>query len=290
MTDEFENRTLDVPGATLAYDVRGDLGDTAEPVLLLIGSPMDATGFGTLASYVPDRTIVTYDPRGTARSPRSDGAAETTPQEHAEDLHRVIEALGAGPVDLFASSGGAVNALELVARHPDDVRTLVAHEPPAVPVLPDAEHATAASQDIYDAYQRGGLGIAMAKFIALTSWTGPFSDEYLQQPAPDPAAFGLPTEDDGNRDDALMANLRACTAYRPDFDALGSATTRVVLAAGKESEGQLAARCAAEVAERLGRELVIFPSGHGGFLGDEYGMPGQPEAFAARLTEVLAQR
>src|SRR4051794_13142565 len=100
--------TLDVPGSVLTYDVRpGD--SSAESVLLMIGSPMGAAGFGTLAAHFADRTVVTYDPRGVERSKRTDGASESTPDEHADDLHRLIAALGAGPVDVFASSGGAVN-------------------------------------------------------------------------------------------------------------------------------------------------------------------------------------
>ena len=124
-----ETHTLDVPGAVLHYDVRSN-DVSAEPVLLLAGSPMGATGFGTLAGHFTDRTVVTYDPRGAERSKRTDGALRSTTEEHAEDLHRLILALGAGPVDIFASSGGAVNSLALVARHPEQVRTLVAHEPP----------------------------------------------------------------------------------------------------------------------------------------------------------------
>ena len=129
MTDP-KTHTLDVPGAVLHYDVRSNEASTY-PVLLIIGSPMGAAGFVTLAGHFTDRTVVTYDPRGAERSHRTDGAAETTPDEHADDLHRLIAALDAGPVDIFASSGGAVNALALVAKHPEQVRTLVAHEPPA---------------------------------------------------------------------------------------------------------------------------------------------------------------
>src|SRR4029079_15421712 len=99
---------------------------------------MGAAGFATLGSHFPDRTVVTYDPRGAERSVKADPAGPSTPQEHADDLHRLIEALGAGPVDLFATSGGAVNALALVARHPEQVRTLVAHEPPLLTLLPDS--------------------------------------------------------------------------------------------------------------------------------------------------------
>jgi pimeloyl-ACP methyl ester carboxylesterase len=278
--------TLEVPGAVLAYDVRPGTGD--DPALLMIGSPMGAAGFGTLAGYFPDRTVVTYDPRGV-ESRRTDGGATTTPEEHADDLSRVIAALDSGPVDLFASSGGAVNALALVARYPGKVRTLVAHEPPVAALVPDREHALAACRDIHDTYQRSGMGPAMAKFIAIVSHKGPITAEYLEQPAPDPAMFGLPTEDDGSRDDVLLGqNLLSCTSYEPDIEALRNAPTRVVLAAGEESEGELANRGGHAVAERLGTTATLFPDGHAGFLGGEYGQTGVPEPFAARLREVLA--
>lgn len=282
--------TLDVPGAVLTYDVRPG-GSNAAPVLLLIGSPMDATGFGTLAGHFTDRTVVTYDPRGVERSTRTDGVAESTPDMHADDLHRLIAALGAGPVDLFASSGGAVNALALVARHPEQVRTLVAHEPPAAQVLPDREAALAACADIHTTYLRSGFGPAMAKFFALISHKGPMSADFADQQAPDPAMFGLPTEDDGSRNDPLVGqNMISCTHYQPDFGALRAASTRIVIAAGAESEGELAHRAAVAVAEQLGTEPATFPGGHGGFAGGEYGQMGAPDEFAATLREVLAAK
>jgi len=289
MTEQTTN-TLDVPGALLTYDVRSNTAST-EPVLLMIGSPMGAAGFGTLAGHFSDRTVVTYDPRGVERSRKTDDATESTPDEHADDLHRVISALGAGPVDLFASSGGAVNALALVARHPEQVRILVAHEPPTAQVLPDREPALAAAKDVNETYKRRGFGPAMAKFIALVSHKGEISADYVDQPAPDPAMFGLPTEDDGSRNDPLLAqNMVSCTHYQPDFDALRAASTRIVLAAGTESGGEMAHRGAEAVAERLGTTPVAFPSGHGGFLGGEYGQRGEPDAFAATLREVLTAK
>jgi pimeloyl-ACP methyl ester carboxylesterase len=277
--------TLEAPGATLTYDVRpGSGGDIP---LFLIGSPMGAAGFGSLASHFPDRTIITYDPRGAERSTKSDPSTESNPHQHADDLHRIIQEVG-GPVDLFASSGGAVHALALVAKHPDDVRKLVAHEPPLASVLPDAENAKAAVRAIGDSYQRGGFGAGMAHFMAITSHRGPFPDDIAQQSAPDPAMFGLPTEDDGSRTDVMLAqNLINTTHYEPDFDALRAASTRIVIAAGAESEGEMANRGAHAVAERLGTEHVIFPSHHGGFLGGEYGWSGEPDAFAAKLRDVL---
>ncbi len=280
-------RTLAVPGATLAYDVRE--AASAEPPLLLIGSPMGAAGFGTLAGHFADRTVVTYDPRGVERSVKDDPATTSAPEQHADDVHRIIEAVGGGPVDLFASSGGAVNALALVAAHPGEVRTLVAHEPPLAAILPDREGALAASRAVADAYLRGGFGAGMARFIGVVGHQGPFTMADAEAPAPDPAMFGLPTEDDGGRTDPLLfQNIVSSTHYEPDFDALRAASTRIVIAVGTESEGQLAFRGGVAAAERLGRQAVRFPGDHGGFLGGEYGQAGEPEAFAATLRDVLA--
>ena len=287
MTTEPKNEILDAPGATVAYDVRHN-DTSSEPILFLIGSPMGAAGFGTLSGHFSDRTVVTYDPRGSERSVKTDPLSPSPPDVHADDLHRIIQATGGGPVDLFASSGGAVNALALVEKYPNDVRTLVAHEPPLASVLPDRDYAMAAARAIHETYQRSGWGAGMAHFIAVTSHQGPFTAESAAQPGPDPAMFGLPTEDDGSRTDPMLGlNMITCTHYEPDFDALRSASTRIVMATGEESNGEMASRGAFAVAERLGAQPVVFPSGHGGFLGGEYGQTGKPDAFAAKLRDVL---
>jgi pimeloyl-ACP methyl ester carboxylesterase len=284
---EPKTYTLDVPGAVLSYDIRANDAST-EPVLLIIGSPMGADGFVTLAGHFPDRTVVTYDPRGCWRSQRTDGATQTTPDEHADDLHRIITALDAEPVDIFASSGGAVNALALVAKHPEQVRTLVAHEPPVARELPDREVILAACTDIRQTYEDSGFGPAMAKFIVLVSYQGQLTAEYAEQPAPDPAMFGLPAEDDGSRNDPLVGqNIITCNAYQHDFDALRAASTRIVLGVGAQSGAYLAGRAAVAVAGRLGSTPVTFPGGHDGFQGGEFGSTGEPDAFAATLRTVL---
>jgi pimeloyl-ACP methyl ester carboxylesterase len=282
MTDAT-TRTLEVPGATLTYDVRRSDSSTDVP-LFLIGGPMGAAGFGSLAAHFAERTIVTYDPRGSDRSTKPDMASESTPDEHADDVHRIIQEVG-GPVDLFASSGGAVSAIALVARHPEDVRTLVAHEPPLATVLPDRENAEAAARAVHETYQRGGFGAGMAHFIAVASHQGEFP---AQRPAPAPAMFGMPTHDDGSRADPLMGQtMIPTTHYQLDFDALRAASTRIVMAAGVESEGIMTSRAASAIADRLGSQPVVFPSGHGGFMGGEYGQQGDPDGFAAKLREVL---
>jgi pimeloyl-ACP methyl ester carboxylesterase len=283
----LQTQTLEVPGAVLTYDVR-PADERSGPTLLLVGSPMGAAGFTSLATRLTDRTVVTYDPRGVERSRRTDGASETAVEEHADDLHRLIAAVAADPVDVFASSGGAVNALALVARHAEQVRTLVAHEPPAAQLLPDRDEALAANRAIHETYLREGFGPAMAGFIALVSHRGPVPAGYADQGPPDPAMFGLPTDDDGARDDALLGhNLVPCTHHEHDVAALRAASTRIVIGVGAESEGELAHRAGRALAERLGLAPVTFPSHHGGFLGGEYGQTGDPEAFAATLREIL---
>src|SRR3954469_22414799 len=240
--------------ADIAYDVHGPL-PTADgpPPLFMIGQPMPASGFATLASHFPDRTVVAYDPRGLGRSSRKDGRTDHSPTVQANDVHGVIEALGAGPVEMFASSGGAVTALALVAAYPDDVRTLVAHEPPLIVVLPDAEAAERARAGVRDAYQANGSGAGMAAFIAMTAWEGEFTDDYFALPAPDPAAFGMPAEDDGTRDDPLLSDRAwAVSGYRPDIDALSAAPTRIVVAVGEESLNTFTGRAAVATAELLG--------------------------------------
>jgi len=128
----------------------------------------------------------------------------------------------------------------------------------------------------------------MAAFMAMASWHGEFTDEYFARPAPDPAQFGLPTEDNGARDDPLLSDRSIAVAqYRPDADALAAAPTRVVIAVGEETGDTFTGRTSLATAELLGQEATVFPSHHGGFLGGESGYAGQPEAFARRLREVL---
>jgi pimeloyl-ACP methyl ester carboxylesterase len=280
---------LETTGADIVYDVHGPLPTAGgRPPLFMIGQPMDASGFSTLASYFPDRTVITYDPRGLGRSVRKDGRADHSPTVQADDVHAVITALEVGPVEMFASSGGAVTALALVAAFPNDVTTLVAHEPPLIPLLPDAVAAEHARAGVREAYEARGSGAGMAAFIAMTSWQGEFTDEYFARPAPDPAQFGMSAEDDGSREDPLLSDRSwAVSGYRPDFDALAASPTRIVIAVGEESMGLFTGRTSTAAAELLGQQATVFPSHHGGFLGGESGYAGQPEAFAGRLREVL---
>ncbi len=285
-TSGFE--TLHTSGAVLAYDVHPGGGADA-PTLLIVGCPMGADGFATLAGHFVDRTVVTYDPRGAERSRVADGSFTSTPAEHAEDLHRLAQRVSPGrPVDVFASSGGAVNALAWAERHPEDIRRLVAHEPPLAAAIPDRARAVAAIQNIAEAYQRAGMGVGMAKFISLVSHEGEFEEGFGAGPDPDPALFGLPTEDDGRRDDALLGrNLNGVNTHEPDYERLRDSGPDVRIAVGEKSGHQYARRAGEGVAARLGLEPIVFPGDHAGFLGGEYGQTGEPDAFAAKLHEVL---
>ncbi|MFE5294454.1 alpha/beta fold hydrolase [Isoptericola sp. NPDC056618] len=284
--------TVDVPGAVLTYDVR--LPDTpgGHPPLFLLGSPMAASGFVQLAGHLDDRAVVTYDPRGTERSTLApDG--EVSVELHADDFHRVVQAarelVGDGPVDVFASSGGAVNVLPWVVAHPEELGTVVAHEPPLWALLEDRDVQREVTQDIVETYQRDGFGPAMAKFIQVSMQDAPLTEDYLTQPAPDPAAFGLPTEDDGSRDDLLLnGNMKALPWFEPDLDALRGTTVRLVPAVGEQGPGTMPRRGGEALAAALGVEPVHFPGDHGGFASNEWSPGNDPAAFATRLREVLA--
>jgi len=168
------------------------------------------------------------------------------------------------------------------------VTALVAHEPPLIPVLPDAEAAERARGGVRETYEAKGSNAGMAAFIAMTSWRGEFTDDYFAQPAPDPALFGMPGEDDGSRDDPLLSNRSwAVSSHRPDVARLAAAPTRIVIAVGEESQGTFTGRTAVATAELLGQQATVFPSHHGGFVGGEFGYTGQPEAFARKLRDVL---
>ncbi|MEJ2868788.1 alpha/beta hydrolase [Actinomycetospora sp. OC33-EN08] len=277
--------TLSLPGVDLVYDL---LGASEGRPLVMIGQPMSAEGFHALAEQLPERRVVLYDPRGLGRSVRTDGIDTSVPEVQAEDLHALVGSIDAGPVDVLASSGGAITALAWVTAYPDDIATLVAHEPPLIGELPDAEAAERGYDGFRRAYAERGWGAGMAAFIAYTSWSGEYTEDYFAQPAPDPAMFGMPTEDDGSRDDPLLSDRSlAVVRYRPDADALQAAPTRVLLAVGEETGDTFTGRTTRALAQRLGQDVVVFPGGHGGFGAEEGPWPGQAKAFAVRLREVL---
>jgi len=272
---DLVTHTLDVPGARLYYERRG-----TGPLLLLIGSPMDSTGFADLASALArDYTVVTYDPRGIGNSSREDPGQDVTPDQQADDVHRLLSVLGGEPAYVFGSSGGAVVGLALVTAHPGQVRTLVAHEPPVIELLPDHTQVRAQIQDIYDTYRADGADAAMGKFMAHAGLEAPGQEEDAPrwEPSPEQLARMRATTD------VFLAHLiRPTTRYQPDIETLRAAPARIVVAAGATSKGQLAHRSALALADRLGTPAVEFPGDHGGFI-------AQPEQFGHLLDQVLTQ-
>jgi pimeloyl-ACP methyl ester carboxylesterase len=273
----------------LAYDVHGPLPTVdGRPPLFMIGHPMTADGFATLSAIFIDRTVVTYDPRGLGRSVRGDGRVDHRPDTQAQDIHALIQALDAGPVDMFASSGGAVTALALVAAHPGDARTLVAYEPPLIPVLPDTAAALRARAAVRAVYEAEGFGPAMAACIGMTLWQGEFTDDYFAWPGLDPRKLGMPPRDDGKRDDPLLSDRSwAVSGHDPDIEALTAASTRVVIAVSGDSRDTMAGRAAIAAARLLGQEATVLPNQPEEVLGFWFDYEGDPAAFANKLRSVL---
>src|SRR3984893_7770218 len=251
--------TLRVPGADLYYEVRG-----SGPVLLMMpGGPADATAFRSIAGQLAQHyMVVTYDPRGLSRS-KLDGPLDEKRivEVFADDVHRLLSAVTNGRADVFASSGGAVIALELAARHPEQLRTVVAHEPPSPMLQPDPVRVRAVMEEITATYHSAGIGPPAPIF----------SDMTRSGPPPAPPAEPTPEmlEDmrrmQGNMDLFFGPYVLAMARYEPDFAALQSASCRIVAAVGEESRGEMAHDGGLALAQRLGTEAVTFPGDHGGF-------------------------
>jgi pimeloyl-ACP methyl ester carboxylesterase len=262
--------SLEVPGARLHYEVRGQ-----GPLVVLVGAPMVAAAFAPLADLLAvDHTVLTTDPRGSHGSPLDDPDQDSTPELRADDLSRLLTRLDAGPAAVLGSSGGAVSALALVQAHPEQVHTVIAHEPPLGELLEDREQVRARTDDLIAAYLAGDVIGAWTKFFEQANI--PMPDGMIEQ------MFG------GDRDPQLVAGerfwfaheMRPTTRWRPDLSALRATPTRIVVGIGEESAGQMCDRTSTALAVALGIEPTRFPGGHIGFVDD-------PERFAERLRAVL---
>ncbi|MEG3630086.1 alpha/beta fold hydrolase [Streptomyces poriticola] len=263
-------RSLQVPGARLYYEVRGE-----GPLIVLVGAPMDAAAFAPLAELLAvDHTVLTTDPRGINRSRLDDPEEDSTPQLRADDLSRLIAQVGAGPATVLGSSGGAVSALALVQDHPEQVHTVVAHEPPVIELLEDREQLRTGTEELVATYLAGDVTGAWRKFFAQAGITMP--EPLIEE------MFG------GERDPRQVADerrwfaheMRLSTYWQPDVSALRAAATRVVVGVGDDSAGELCDRTSRALARSLGAEPTSFPGGHTGFV-------ETPDAFADRLRSVV---
>jgi pimeloyl-ACP methyl ester carboxylesterase len=269
MTLPIATRSVSVPGARLHYEVRG-----AGPLLLVIGSPMASAEFAPLAdALASDHTVVTYDPRGYAASVVDDPDAPCTVEQRADDVNAILDDLGAESADLFGSSGGAVTGLALVARYPDRIRTLVAHEPPSLELLSDAAEQRANTEAIVDTFHRDGFEAAWVHFM--------LNAGFDISPDEAPPADSEPSDEQARQSARFFdIDLRPTCFYEPDIDALKTGPSRVVIGLGVDSGKLLTYRTSTALAELLGGTPVEFPGDHGGFM-------GAPEAFAHTLRKVL---
>jgi pimeloyl-ACP methyl ester carboxylesterase len=274
---QVAQRTVKVPGATLYVEVRG-----SGPVLLCIsGGPTDAGMFTDLAERLANRyTVVSYDQRGHSRSTLDGGPEDIPAAVHADDAAAILTAIGGGPAYVYGVSGGGTIGLELVARHPKLVRTLVAAEAPVMELLPDAPRWRSAFADLYTSYRTEGVFPAMAKFGALVEEGGPKYTEEMEQAEPTPADQEMMGRMTGNFELFIAHEVRQIGGYVPDLDALRKAPTRIVSVAGETSGEQAARRAAVALAERLGIPVTYLPGGHGGWGSD-------PQQYAERLSQVL---
>jgi pimeloyl-ACP methyl ester carboxylesterase len=255
----------------LHYQVQG-----SGPALMLVGHPMGAAGFAPIVPLLSEAyTVVTYDPRGFFPSTIDDPDQDAEPDLLADDVRRVLEAVGTKPAHVFGSSGGAITGLALVARFPDHVDTLIAHEPPLAVLLPEAEEARVGMQEVYDTYRDSGVRAAWAAFSSFTGMSIRPPDGGAEPPAP-PSAEAVATSERFFRHGLLPIAL-----YQPDLAALQAAPARIVVAAGTSSTGEFAQRTAVALADRLGTPLITFPGGHAGFV-------SEPKEFAAVLRRTLA--
>lgn len=282
LDDSPKIESLNVTGASLYYEVQG-----SGPVLLMIpGGPADASAFQSVAGYLIEQfALVTYDPRGISRSrldePVDDGRIV---EIFADDAHRLLASVGREPAFVFGTSGGALIGLDLAARHPQQVRVLVAHEPPAIALLPDSPRHRAAIRDVHDIYRSSGIGPAMQKFMLVSGLEAEGVRQSAAsdpQPEPTPEMAEIAPQLQRNMDFFLAHYAMAVTYYEPDIAALKAGTTRIVVGVGKDSKGNLAHQGGLALAARLGKPVVTFPGDHGGYM-------RHPREFAETLRHVLA--
>lgn len=298
MNTQPSSHHLDVADGRLYYEVRG-----SGPLLLVIGQPMTSGPFGPLADLLAeDHTVVTYDPHGLGASTTTNPAQEVTPEIEAEDLARIVDAVGAQKADVFGTSGGAVAGLAFAADYPDKVGTLIAHEPPLPDLLPDAAHVRAAVDDMEDTYRTFGPGAGFGKFVSIVMHRGPVTEAGVPPAAwPPPGSgeddTGQSGEEGGGTEVApersekqqaddelfLLHMLKPFLRYEPKIDVLRAGRPRVVVAVGAASSGEISQRSTEALAERLGSPLTVFPGDHAGFLGD-------PSGFAATIRQVLSEQ
>jgi pimeloyl-ACP methyl ester carboxylesterase len=263
--------TLELPDGRLYYEVRG-----AGPHLVISGSPMTAAAFGPLAdALATDFTVITHDPRGISNSALNDPDAPSGPELRARDLVALLDELGVDTFDLFGSSGGAVTGLALVAEYPGRVRTLIAHEPPLLELLPDAAEWRVTTEDIITTFHEHGAGAAWGAFMAAAGFV-----QEGDAPPPPPSDHQPTEQEDADNARFFDHDLRATTRYLPQLARLTATPTRIIIGLGEGSGHLNTYKTSVAMAELLAEPTVGFPGDHAGFL-------GQPVEFAAAIRSAL---
>lgn len=265
--------TLDVPGASLRYEVVGD-----GPLLVLIpGANGDHAIYQPLAHAFADQyCVLTYDRRGFSESVLT-GAQdyEHRLERDAADVQQLIAALSDEPALVFGSSSGAIVALHVLLRHPDVVRRLFVHEPPLVKLLPDGEPWVQRGQQVYDLYQATGPVTAQQQFV-----------EQVVAPVDRRAMSMAP---DANQGPFRIANatywfereVRQYPTIDLDLEAVRAYNDRIVVLVGQEGQGAMPTQTASILAERLGLAVTSVPGAHVGYI-------THVAAFAAAFRAMLA--
>ena len=255
-------------GVRLHYRIKGE----GPLLLLLAGGAGDAESFDTIADKLVDHfTILTYDRRGLSRSVTEARTESLSLEIHSDDVHRLLRHLANEPVLVLGTSIGALIGLDLVARYPEQVRCLIAHEPIAPELLQDPERTQAVRDefDIEEAYRRDGVPAAMKKFleVARINFEDREPDAELPQSTPERAR---------NLAFFLSHDAPAVRQYRLAFPSLIAQSAKIIPAAGETSADAWQHHCAQALANLLGREMMTFPGGHAGIT-------SHPKGFAARL-------
>ncbi|MER5201773.1 alpha/beta hydrolase [Streptomyces sp. NPDC002825] len=268
---------LDVPGAVLHYQVQG----TGPTLLISQSGEGDADRSTDLVARLTDSyRVITYDRRGLSRSRLDAPERGATLVEHADDVQRLLAALSDGPVLMLGCSLGAVIGLHVAVRHPGLIDTLVAHEPVAPRLLSDEERARHEGEltGLQDLYGREGLSAVLPE-IARCLGIDPAGTDAEPNLTPQP----MNARRIANFDRFIRHDFTAIVQDTLDTGALASTGTRIVPAIGRSTpDAVFDLRCAASLAELVGHEVREFPGGHNGNT-------SHPEAYAARLRQVLAE-
>ena len=259
--------------AVLHWEARG----AGTPVLLIPGTPGDGRQFDAVADRLSaDQLVVTYDRRGTSRSPAPATWTATSVAEQAGDAAGVLAQVGCGPAVVYGTSNGGLVALELALRYPRVVTGVLLHELPLLTVVDDpGPVVTAMGAMIGAAMETGGPRAALDAFLRFAfghaivdGWTAELRDGLLSNAG---VVFGV--------------ELPAFQGYRPDEAALGALRANrvpVTVLVGEDEQVPFFHEVARWLAERLDTTVVASPGAHGAHFSHPAELAALIHRYAAR--------